>query len=154
MSPKPRYDLDAQWEDPLDRGTSESERRSYRRIPGDFKLHIATEQGPGEKPLVADGLVTDISLGGVQVKTRHLLVAGHTADLAIPTGSEGKRAGLPKAFLTKARIARVEPYRKDIKRASFSFPPELSNDIEFVLFVERILGLKQVQRQKNLIPDE
>ena len=132
------YNLDIPWVDPSepsDAGRA-TERRQYPRRAVDYRLHIAAHRGPGEKPLVAKGEVLDVSVGGMCIKTRHHLEVGQVVDLAIPTRGCPDEFVLPKAFLGKARVSRVEALNETVLRAALAVEQDLLDDMAYAVFVE------------------
>lgn len=135
------HDNSQNWVDPYDSGRrlvqkSLEDRRRYPRSEANYRLHIATHRGAGEKPLVAQGEVINVSVNGVFLKTRQSLEVGQIVDLAIPTKGCPEDFALPKAFLGKARVARVESLDKDIRAAALAVDQDLLDDMSYAVFVE------------------
>lgn len=77
-----------------------------------------------------------MSLSGIRLRTKHDLEVGQLVDLAIPTKGCPEDFALPKAFLGKARVARIEPDEDDINLAALSVDRELMDDMSYAVFVE------------------
>lgn len=131
------YETNQTWTDPYDRKQElDDDRRRYPRSDARYRLHIAAHRGPGEKPLVAQGEVLNVSVSGIYVQTRQPLDVGQLVDLAIPTKGCPEDFTLPKAFLGKARVARVDSIQGDVRKAALAVDQDLLDDMSYAVFVE------------------
>lgn len=135
-----QYDTDKQGPGPFEgRKPDEQdghERRSHPRSSARYRLHIAAHRGAGEKPLVARGEVVNASVSGMYLRTRQSLEVGQLIDLAIPTKGCPDDFALPKAFLGKARVTRVERIDEEVSGAGLSVDRDLLDDMSYAVFVE------------------
>lgn len=134
------YKSNDNWVDPYDLHVnsrkSTVDRRRYPRSNARYRLHIAIHRGLGEKPLVAQGEVMNVSVSGIYLKTRQALEVGQLVDLAIPTKGCPEDFTLPKAFLGKARVARIGPMAEDVCAAALTVEQDLLDDMSYAIFVE------------------
>jgi hypothetical protein len=136
-----RYDTNKTWEDPYresleSRTKTNDDRRDSPRVDARYRLHIAVHRGTGEKPLVAQGEVLNVSMSGMYLRSKQVLEVGQLVDLAIPTKDCPQDFALPKAFLGKARVARIDSRDGDVSVAALAVDRELLDDMSYAVFIE------------------
>ena len=131
-----RYNVEATWDDPYDQPVN---RRSNDRFAIRIKMSITVEDPLIQRRLHGPGIVNDISVSGVKLRTKHRLNVGQRISLAIPTSMCPADLCLPEVFLGPAEVVRVEPHNHNgTITAALTFGAALTQNMEFVLFVESL----------------
>jgi len=142
MARVPRYDVQAEWDDPFER---HEERRSSERAEVRIRVSIAAKVEGHTALLKGPGIVRNISPTGMCLVTKHVLEPGQQVTLQIPTESCPSELCLPEAFEGTAEVVRVLPDEKNRMVAAFRFGDDLAGNMEFAMFVERIQELARVR---------
>lgn len=138
--PRPKYDVDAKWDDPYER-TPPPENRASKRIMLAFKISIGVNVKGSERPLVGPGLVENMSSSGALCVTKHRLRVGQPVMVRISTELADDAPGLPKFFMDTGVVMRVDSLDAQRCRVAIQFQEALSQDIQFALFIDRLQGL-------------
>jgi len=139
---RPRYDIDAQWDDPFE---PRSEKRGATRVPGDLGIKIGVMLANHGVPLVGPGKLKDMSSTGLLCHTKHRLSPGQMAMLRIPTKTLASDLGLPKYLFGNARVVRTEAIAGDLSATAFHFADDFASDITLDIFVTHLPAVSGVE---------
>lgn len=129
------YNVDAPWFDPFE---TRRENRSAPRFEMPMKITLAVEDPVRKGQLVGPGLVGDISMSGVSVRTKHNLSKQQKVTVAISTDMCSEDLCVAKAFVGSATVRRVESGDGTQIRAGLQFGDSLIQNIEFAMFIDHL----------------
>lgn len=135
------YEVNQPWDDPFDHLT---ERRKAPRFPYKMKITIVSSAPEKRGRLVGPGIVTDLSLTGAKLVTKHKLVPGHHVDLELQTESTVEGPCLPSAFSGSAEVVRVAPGPDGRSDVALSFDDSLSLNMEFALYIDMLQAKSRI----------
>lgn len=133
------YDLNADWDDPYDR---RPEARNVGRFSTKFRVKIYVETPRGT--LVGPGIVNDLSISGMCLVTKHELKRGQRITVKIPTAVCPDSMGMPRAFTGQADTVRIKNLGENRSLVALKFLPELSENMEFVVFLDYLSSIASV----------
>lgn len=130
---KPRYDIDAEWDDPFD---SKEERRATARVEAELRAQITVRATDKRGRMVGPAMGEDISISGMRTVTKHQLAPGQTVKLRIDTDGIDVPEVIAREFEGECRVLRVQRIGRRHNRVVLQFSDALSNDMDFALFVQ------------------
>jgi len=141
MQRRPRYDIDAQWDDPFEH---REEHRGAERFSFALKVTIAAvDQSSGQR-LVGPGLTQNLSLAGACLRTKHRLVPGQQVEVSFPTAMCPDTMYLPQSFVGPAQVKRVTELSGRLREVALRFDDSLAQNIEFGMFIDHLLAISSV----------
>ncbi|MBI5093887.1 MAG: PilZ domain-containing protein [Candidatus Hydrogenedentes bacterium] len=121
------YNVDAPWFDPFE---TRRENRSAPRFEMPMKITLAVEDPVRKGQLVGPGLVGDISMSGVSVRTKHNLSKQQKVNVELSTDMCSEDLCVAPASVESGDGTQI--------RAGLQFGDSLIQNIEFAMFIDHL----------------
>lgn len=132
---RPRYDLNATWDDPFER---RADRRSSPRVRTEFRSELSVRAEHARGRFVGPALVQNLSLTSLCTITKHALQPGQRVELRFATDALDVDDVLAEEFRAECRVLRVEPMDGRRNIVVLALPKSLTDDMEFARFFRQI----------------
>lgn len=139
------FDTNVAWDDPTER---REDRRRAERFHVPLRVSLTADAPARAGRLVGPGKITNLSMTGAAMVTKHKLAPEARVDVTFPTEMCPDAMCLPQEFAGSARVVRSVDRGNGKSDVALAFGDALTENIQFAMYIDLLRNVAPAMKAR------